>query len=95
VTLVKRKALTLIFILTLLTSVFAGTLLNQNGARTLFVKAETSNGSTIIDGNPSASVTIQSPENKTYKENNVTLAFTIESDVPPTEYMGGSGLPFF
>jgi hypothetical protein len=91
----KRKALALIFILTLLTSVFAGTLLNQNGARKLFVKAETSNGSTIIDGNPSASVTIQSPENKTYKENNVTLAFTIESDVPPMEYFRSAVLQLF
>jgi hypothetical protein len=95
VTLVKRKALALTFILSLLVSLLAGTLLNQNGARTLFVKAETSDDSMVIYGDTNANVTIQSPENKTYKENNVTLAFTIESDVPPAEYMGGSGLPFF
>jgi hypothetical protein len=79
-------------VLVLLLSVSAGTLLIQNGARTFIVQAETSNDNTIIYGNTNAKITIQSPENKTYKENNVTLAFTIESDVPPTEYFNGSVL---
>jgi hypothetical protein len=84
--LLKRKALTLILILSLLVSVLAGTLLIQNGPGTFIVQAETSNSNTIIDGSPGANITIQSPENKTYKENNVTLAFTIESGAPPVEY---------
>jgi len=84
--LLKRKALTLTFILSLLVSVLAGTLLFQNAARTLIVQAETSNSDLIIEGNTNANVTIQSPENKAYNENNVTLAVTVESGVPPMEY---------
>jgi hypothetical protein len=89
VKLLKRTAIALTFILTLLTSVFAGTLLNQNGPRAFIVQAETSNDNTVTYGNTNANVTIQSPENKTYNENNVTLTFTIESDVPPVENFSG------
>jgi len=84
--LLKRKALVITLILSLLVSVLAGTLLIQNAARIFIVQGDiTSNGNTIIEGNPSANITIQSPENKTYNENNVTLAFTIESGVLPME----------
>lgn len=65
-----------------LLSVLAGTLLTQIGTRTFTVHGDTTAiGSTIIDGNTNANVTIQSPENKTYNQNNVTLAFAVESDV--------------
>jgi hypothetical protein len=82
----KRKASALTFILSLLVSVLAGTLLIQNGARTFIVQAETANSDLIIEGDTNANVTIQSPENKAYNENNVTLAVTVESGVPPMEY---------
>jgi hypothetical protein len=68
----------------------AGTLLIQNGPGTLIVQAETANSNLIIEGNTNATVTIQSPENKTYNENNATLAVTVESDVPPSNYFDGS-----
>jgi hypothetical protein len=88
--LLKRKALALPLILSLLVSVLAGTLLIQNGPGTLIVQAETSNSNTISEGSPSGNITIQSPENKTYNENNVTLAFTIESGAQPVEYFNGT-----
>jgi hypothetical protein len=88
--LLKRKALTLTVILSLLVSALAGTLLIQNAARTFIVQAETSNSNTISEGSPSGNITIQSPENKTYNENNVTLAFTIESGAQPVEYFNGT-----
>jgi hypothetical protein len=88
--LLKRKALTLTLILSLLVSALAGTLLIQNGPGTFIVQAETSNSNTISEGSPSGNITIQSPENKTYNENNVTLAFTIESGAQPVEYFNGT-----
>jgi len=91
----KRKALALTFILSLLVSLLVGTLLNQNGARTLFVQAETSDDNMVIYGDTNANVTIQSPENKTYNENNVTLTFTIESDVPLVENFSGGVYALF
>jgi hypothetical protein len=90
----KRRALALTFILSLLVSVLAGTLLIQNGG-TLIVQAETANSNLIIEGDTNANVTIQSPENKTYNENNVTLAVTVESDVPPSNYFDGSLFDLF
>ena len=93
--LMKRKALALTFILSLLVSLLVGTLLNQNGARTLFVQAETSDDNMVIYGDTNANVTIQSPENKTYNENNVTLTFTIESDVPLVENFSGGVYALF
>jgi hypothetical protein len=86
----KRKASALTFILSLLVSVLAGTLLIQNATRTFNVQAETANSDLIIEGDTNANVTIQSPENKAYNENNVTLAVTVESGVPPMEYFDGS-----
>jgi hypothetical protein len=86
----KRKASALTFILSLLVSVLAGTLLIQNATRTFSVQAETANSDLIIEGDTNANVTIQSPENKAYNENNVTLAVTVESGVPPMEYFDGS-----
>jgi hypothetical protein len=79
----KRTALALTLILSLLVSVSTGTLLIQNEPKAFIVKAENSDSNTIIDGNTNANVTIQSPENRTYSETNVTLAFTIESDNVP------------
>jgi hypothetical protein len=79
----KKPLLTAAFITVLLLSMVAGMRL---------VKEGNANDNTVIYGNTNAKITIQSPENKTYKENNVTLAFTIESDVPPTEYFNGSVL---
>ncbi len=93
----SKKAIALTLILSLLVSVLAGTLLIQNGARTFIVQGDiTSNNNTIINGNTNANVTIQSPENnKTYNENNVTLAFTIESDVVPMENFSGGLFDLF
>jgi hypothetical protein len=91
----KRKALALILIMAISASTVAGTLLIQNGPRTFIVQAETSDDNMVIYGDTNANVTIQSPENKTYNENNVTLAFTIESDLPLAEIIRGSRLPLF
>jgi hypothetical protein len=93
--LMKRKALALILIMVISASTVAGPLLIQNGPRAFIVQAEISNDNTVIYGDTNANVTIQSPENKTYNENNVTLAFTIESDLPLAEIIRGSGLPLF
>jgi hypothetical protein len=93
--LIKRKALALTVILGLLISAVAGTLLIQNGTRTVIVQAENSDSDTIVDGNTNANVTILSPENRTYNKNNVTLAFTIENDLQLAEITRGSGLPLF
>ncbi len=79
----------------LLFSLLAGTLLIQNEAKTFIVKGETSDNNTIVDGNTNANVTIQSPENKTYNSNNVTVAFTIESETPPWEFFDGRVLQLF
>ncbi|MCW4046795.1 MAG: hypothetical protein NWE99_04435 [Candidatus Bathyarchaeota archaeon] len=81
----KRKAIPLTLALSLLLSASAGTLLIQSGAKTFIVHGENSNSNTIVNGKPNANVTIQSPENRTYNETNVTLGFAIESDVPPME----------
>ena len=77
---------------TLITAVFIAVLLLPMVTGLRLVKEGNANDNTVIYGNTNAKITIQSPENKTYKENNVTLAFTIESDVPPTEYFNGSVL---
>lgn len=84
-TLVKRKAIALTLILSLLVSALAGTLLTKDVPGVLIVKAETSDNTTIIDGNTNANVTIQSPENRTYSETKIALTFTIESDEVPVE----------
>jgi hypothetical protein len=80
-----RKLITLALILSLLVSVLAGTLLIQNGAITFGAQGQPSNSNTIVNGSQVANITVQSPENMTYKANNVTLAFTIECDVLPRE----------
>ena len=79
----------------LLLSLLAGRLLVQNEEKTFIVRGETSDANTIVDGNTNANVTIQSPENKTYNSNNITLAFTIESDAGPREYFSGRVLDLF
>jgi hypothetical protein len=92
----SRKAVSLILILSLLVSVLAGTLLIQNATKVLIVRGDTvTNGNTIIDGNPDANVTITSPESKVYNTDNVTLAFTIESNAPPQEDFSGSLFDIF
>ena len=87
--------LTVIIISALLFSTVAGTLLIQNGQKAFRVQAETSEDNTVIHEDTNANVTVQSPENKTYNKNKVTLAFTIESNLPLAEYILGSGLPLF
>ena len=91
----KKRVLTTIIILSLLLSTVAGTLLIQNGQKAFIVQAETSEDNTVIHGDTNANVTVQSPENKTYNENNVTLSFTIESDLQLAETIRGGGLPLF
>jgi hypothetical protein len=91
----KRKALALTLMLFLLVTASAQTLLIQKGQRAFIVKAETSNDNMVIHGDTNANVTIQSPENKTYNKNNVTVAFTIESDLPLEGFISTGGLPLF
>jgi len=91
----KKTLLTATIISTLLFSVVAETLLIQNATRALIVQVETSDENMVIYGDTNAKVTIQSPENKTYNENNVTLTFTIESDVPPAEFFSGGVLGIY
>ena len=79
--------------MSLLVSVLAGTLLIQNEPRTSFVQGETSNNNTIINENPDANIVIQSPENLTYNKNNVSLSFTIETNITQAAH-GGFG-PIF
>ena len=77
----KRKMRALILVLSLLFSVFVGTLIMQNEAKTTFVQAQTSNNNTVTDRNPYSTISIQSPENKTYNSNNVTVQFTIGTTI--------------
>jgi hypothetical protein len=91
----KKTLLTAGFISLLLLSAVAGTLLIHNGSRDFIVHAETSDDNMVIYGDTNANVTLQSPENKTYNENNVTLTFTIESDVPPAEFFSGGVLGIY
>jgi hypothetical protein len=92
----KRKAFALTLISTLLTSVFAGTLLFQNAAKELIVRGDAvTNSNSVIGEKPDTNVTITSPENKVYYTDNVTVAFIIESDIEPLDYFTGSALyPF-
>jgi hypothetical protein len=83
------KAIALTLVLSILFSLLAGTQIMQNGQRTFIAQAETSNSNTIVKGNPDANVTIQSPEKRTYYENNVTLAFTIETEIPSLYHIEG------
>ena len=89
----KRTALALM--MALLLSAVAGTLLIQNGQKAFIVQAGTAEDNTVIHGDTNANVTIQSPENKTYNENNVTLTFTIESDILIAEDIREGVLPLF
>jgi hypothetical protein len=83
--LLKRKALTLTLILSLLVSVLAGTLLIQNAAKELIVRGDAdTNSSGVVTASPGANITITSPENKVYSTDNVTVAFKIESGIPLT-----------
>jgi hypothetical protein len=91
----KKRVLTTIIISALLFSLIAGTLLNQNGQKAFIVQAETSRDNMVIYGDTDANVTIQSPENKIYNENNVTLTFTIETDVPLAENFSGGVLQLY
>ena len=74
-------------------SVLAGTLLIQNGALTVIAQGQTSNSTTIVNGNPDANIVIQSPDNLTYNKNNVSLSFTIETNITQAAH-GGFG-PIF
>ena len=91
----NKRVFTALIISALLFSTFAGTLLIQNGQSAFIVKAKTSDNNTIIDGNTNANVKIQSPENRTYSETNVTLAFTIGSDNVPIENFNNTIFGFF
>jgi hypothetical protein len=75
----KRKALATTLIMSLLVSVLAGTLLFQNAAKELIVRGDADTNSNSV-----VNVTITSPENKVYYTDNVTVAFKIESILPPT-----------
>ncbi len=59
------------------------------------VKAETPSSNSVILGNPEANIIIQSPLSKTYNQNNITLAHTIESSVPPQELFQGRLYDYF
>jgi hypothetical protein len=71
-----------VLVVALLASVVAEAGLLQNGMKTFSVQGEVDSGSsTVIDGDAQANVTIQSPENRVYGVNNITVAFTIETEV--------------
>ena len=91
----KKQVLTAITISALLLSTLAGALLIQNGSRAFIVQAETYDSNMVIYGDTNANVTIQSPENKTYTQNNVALTFTIETDVPLSENFKGGVLQLY
>jgi len=80
----KKTGLALTLILSLLVSVLAGTLLIQNAAKELIVRGDADTNSSGVIGSPGATVTITSPVNKVYSTDNVTVAFKIESRIPPT-----------
>jgi hypothetical protein len=84
----KAVALTLISLLSVLA--LAGNLAIQNNAESFIAHGELYRNSNIVFGNANASVTMQSPENKTYNTSNVAVAFSIESKVPPLDYFTGS-----
>jgi hypothetical protein len=84
----KRKALALTLILSLLVSVLTGTLLIQNAAKELIVRGDADTNSNVVVGSPGATITIVSPESKVYSTDNITVAFKIESGVPPTRNVG-------
>lgn len=79
------QVITMIFLITLSSIIIAG----QNSNHLALGQREASNYNSIISGTPIANVTIQSPENKTYYENNVTFEFTIQSSAPPQEFFKG------
>ena len=58
----------------------------QTSARTLIAQRETPyNESTVIDGNATANITIDSPKGMAYSEDNVSFIFTIYTDVEMLE----------
>jgi hypothetical protein len=80
----KRKALALTLILSLLVSVLTGTLLIQNAAKELIVRGDADTNSNVVVGSPGATITIVSPESKVYSTDNITVAFKIETGLPLT-----------
>ena len=92
----KRKASSFTLILALVFSAVAGNILIQNEPMAFIVQGDLiSNGNTIIDGEANANITMQSPENKVYKENSIAVAFTIETNVDPLEYFTGNLFDLF
>lgn len=55
----------------------------------VWVTVQAKDSNPIIVGTPNATIMIQSPINKTYNQNNITFAYTIESDMPPLELFHG------
>lgn len=65
------------FILLLIVSMSAATL--QEGV--FIVQGQTSNNTTVVNGTPESSISILSPENKTYNNNNITLNFVLDTNI--------------
>ncbi len=59
------------------------------------VRAAYSNGNSIILGNPKATISIQSPTSKTYNQDNLYFAYTIQSEYPPLELFHGQLFDYF
>ena len=91
-----RKTATAVTLVLAFLLALAETLLIQNATNELIVRGQPdTNGNTINDGNPDASITITLPKSKVYNTENVTVAFTIESKVPPLgHFTGGLFDPF-
>jgi hypothetical protein len=91
-----KKNLALTLILSLLVSVLAGTLLMQNEGKTFIVHGQSTNGvTTTFRGNiKNVSISLLSPENKTYNVNNLTLAFTADTGGLPQMSASGGGLQY-
>jgi hypothetical protein len=59
------------------------------------LRANYSNGNSIILGDPKATISIQSPISKTYNQDNIYFAYSIQSEYPPLELFHGQLFDYF
>ena len=59
------------------------------------LRADYSNGNSIIIGDPKATISIQSPVSKTYNQDNIYFAYSIQSEYPPLELFHGQLFDYF
>lgn len=61
----------------------------------LWVTVQAKDSNPIIIGTPNATITIQSPLNRTYNQNNILFNYTIQSDNAPMEFFNGTLLAYW